>query len=137
MRKSKLLAGLLSLGLLIGAGGCIVRTHGYYRASVAPPPPRHVVVSYRPGHVWVDGYWRWNGYSHVWVDGYYVAERPGYVYTQGYWHNSGRDYVYRPGAWRRGGHVQHRSNNVIIHKHHNHGRPAPHKRPVIVHDHSR
>ena len=38
---------------------------------VAPPASRVEVRTVAPshGHVWVGGYWRWNGSAHVWVAG--------------------------------------------------------------------
>jgi hypothetical protein len=39
-----------------------------------PPPPAYVP----PGHVWQEGYWRWDGYRHVWVEGHWVRRDEGF-----------------------------------------------------------
>jgi hypothetical protein len=54
-------------------------------------------IADRPGHVYVQGYWRGNR----WYDGRWVRQRPGYVYTGGYWDRRGRGHVWVPGTWER------------------------------------
>jgi hypothetical protein len=69
---------------------------------VAPPPPPVVVApAPRPGHVWVDGYWRWNGHRHVWVKGYWARARPGYRYVPAHWVQRGPYWHFVPGRWVR------------------------------------
>jgi hypothetical protein len=136
MRTKKLLVAALAAFLGASAlGGCVVRGTGYTyaRVRVAPPPPRHVVVETRPGWVYVDGYWDWNGYEYVWRDGYWERDRPGYVYVRGYWSNDRGNHRYHRHTWRR---ADRGNNNVIIYKHGNGRRPNNNK-PVIVHDHSK
>ncbi len=133
-------AGAVLVGCVPGyvAVGGSYRTSGYYdydsaEVQVHRPPPA-AVFEYRapapgPGHLWVDGYWDWNGYDWFWLRGYWVSGRPGYVfvrpnvvavggrwvYRRGYWQGQGgqRDYQYaRPappapypnssGGWRGG-----------------------------------
>jgi hypothetical protein len=106
---------LLALALPVFLGGCYVHGRGSVAyAAYDPPPPRYVYADYRPGYVWVDGYWYWNSDRYLWRDGYYVRERPGYVWVQGTYH--GRQF--RPGYWNRGGYRR----DVVV-------RPAP-QRPV-------
>jgi hypothetical protein len=96
---SKLLAPVLVLGLAGCAGGAA------YVVDTSPPAPRSEVVVYRPGHVWVNGYWSRQGSHWHWNDGHYIRERPGYVYRQPRWENRGRGYVYVQGEWRPRGRV--------------------------------
>lgn len=62
---------------------------------VGPPPP---VVERRPppptpGHVWLRGYYRWDGAHYVWAPGHWeVPPRPRAVWVAGRW-------VHRPGGW--------------------------------------
>lgn len=69
-----------------------------------PPPPLRVepVVVARPGHVWIPGYWRWNGVDrHLWVAGYWTYARPGYRYVPARWVNSGPAWRFHAGYWAR------------------------------------
>lgn len=92
---------------------CVVRGSGsaYVSGPVAvveveeePPPPRVVVVSPRPGFIWVEGRWARSGGRWVWRDGRYVRARSGHVWTQGHWERRGRRHVWVEGRWVRGGH---------------------------------
>src|SRR3954467_3391946 len=87
------------------AGACLLVSPGGVRSAsaetivnvrIAPPAPRVEVVPARPSrrHVWVRGYWGWDGYHHVWVPGHYVAARHGYTYVEPRWRPAGR------GHWR-------------------------------------
>jgi hypothetical protein len=90
---------LLALALPVLLGGCYV--HGRGAVSYAyydPPPPRYTYVDYRPGHVWVDGYWYWGYNDWAWRPGYYIAQRPGHYWVQGRYVNR----RYQPGYWARG-----------------------------------
>jgi hypothetical protein len=122
--------GLNKLALALIAtttlGACVVRGSGHARVWVPgpvvvveqpppPPPPRRVVVV-RPGHIWIEGRYHWNGNRYVWHDGYYERERSGYHYTPGRWQRQGRGHVWVEGTWRAGGRGHVRSNN------HNRGR---------------
>jgi hypothetical protein len=100
---------LLALTLPMMLGGCYVHGRGHVEyAAYDPPPPRYVYADYRPGYVWVDGYWYWNTNRYLWRDGYYIRERPGYVWVQpryqgrrlypGYWNE--RRVVVRPSHQR-------------------------------------
>src|SRR5688572_24106078 len=119
------LLGVLALGLVTQA--CVVRETtpvnsgygygyggGYASASVSvgqpspyyvssmPPEPLYEQMSVSPGygHVWIDGYWHWNGYEWVWVGGRWEQQQSdSYVYVQPYYDYSGSSYVYTPGYW--------------------------------------
>lgn len=78
--------------------------HAFIGVSVGfpPPPPRvEAVVVARPGHVWIPGYWRWNGASHVWAGGYWTYGRPGYRYMPARWVRTGPAWRFHAGYWAR------------------------------------
>ena len=91
------------------ATGCVV--HGRVRAPVAvvevhepppPPPPRaRVVVTTRPGFVWVEGRHAYQNGRYVWIDGRYERERGGHRFVQGRWERRGRGHVWVDGRWER------------------------------------
>jgi hypothetical protein len=127
MRYTKLIP-LLALTLLVGAAsGCVVhgRTRAYgtvgYSVHTAPPAPRYVYVDPRPGWLWIDGYWAWDGYQYVWMDGYWERERPGYYYVQGSWHTHSGRHTWNPGYWKRGnggrGYTYQTNNGVRVRQH--------------------
>jgi len=70
----------------------------------APPP----VVRYeplpppRPAHVWVHGYWAWDGNDYRWVPGRWERARVGYVYVQPEWIQSPEGWQFRQGGWQGG-----------------------------------
>lgn len=109
MRK---LTSFLIVTILAGAAaGCVVRTRGTVAvAPVAvveveeePPPPRAVVVTARPGFVWIEGRWAYRGGRYVWLDGRWEAERRGHRWVQGRWERRGRRHVWVEGRWEGGG----------------------------------
>jgi hypothetical protein len=72
--------------------------------QIAPPARRVEVVPARPTprHVWVPGYWAWNGRHHVWVAGHYALERPGYAWREPRWEDRGRGHWhFHRGGWYR------------------------------------
>src|SRR5690349_1412848 len=95
-RLYRLLPALLLVGTL---GACVVRGHaraGFYAPGPVvvveeppPPPPRRTVV-FRPGYIWIEGRYHYNGGRYVWHDGYYERERSGHVYRPGRWQRQGR-----------------------------------------------
>ena len=71
--------------------------------TVAPPPP---IVEVRPpapapNHVWIPGYWHWNGSRHVWVGGRWSAPRAGMRWEPDHWEHNGRAYRHVQGRWVR------------------------------------
>jgi len=60
-----------------------------------PPPPR-------PAHVWVHGYWAWDGNDYRWVPGRWERARVGYVYVQPEWIQSPEGWQFRQGGWQGG-----------------------------------
>ncbi len=107
MRK-QVLYSVVCLSLL--AAAAVARADpnvswGVTISSGLPPPP---VVRYEPvpppraAHIWLQGYWGWNGNAHVWVPGHWERQRPGYVYAQPQWIEGPRGWEFRPGGWRGG-----------------------------------
>lgn len=71
----------------------------------APPPPRREVIVERerpsPRHVWVAGYWSWEGRSHVWIPGHWeLPPHPHAVWVEPRWERRGEGYVFIQGVWR-------------------------------------
>ncbi|MBN1335257.1 MAG: hypothetical protein JXB39_04805 [Deltaproteobacteria bacterium] len=89
----------LLLGLTLGsptvdAGVYVaVQTPGY--AVVGDPWSPYYAPPYRPGWMWVEGWYDEYGY---WHPGYWVPvrSRPGYVWVHGYWNGP----MYMEGYWR-------------------------------------
>ncbi|HZE99392.1 MAG TPA: hypothetical protein VE981_20475 [Planctomycetota bacterium] len=68
-----------------------------------PPPPRRDEPPPQPSanHVWVGGYWYWNGRTFVWIAGGWVARpRPNAVGVSGHWDRRDAGYFWIPGTWR-------------------------------------
>ena len=57
------------------------------------PPPR-------PAHVWVRGYWAWDGNDYRWVPGRWERARVGYVYVQPEWMQGPQGWQFRQGGWQ-------------------------------------
>jgi hypothetical protein len=72
--------------------------------ETAPPPPRReVIVGVAPSsnHVWIGGYWRWDGHTHVWVGGaWHPRPKPSAVWVEGRWERRGNGHVWIAGTWR-------------------------------------
>jgi len=73
----------------------------FVEVQIAPPPPRVEVVPRRPSsrHMWIRGYWGWDGHRHVWTPGHYVLARRGYMYREPRWEGAGHGHW----RWHRGG----------------------------------
>jgi hypothetical protein len=66
----------------------------------APPPPRHEQVRVVPmGHVWLPGYWAWDGGRHQWMEGRMERARPGHHWRQASWEDRGQVHHFEPGRW--------------------------------------
>ncbi|MBK9964504.1 MAG: YXWGXW repeat-containing protein [Holophagales bacterium] len=71
--------------------------------KVGPPAARVEVRGHAPSprHVWVGGYWKWNGSAHVWVSGgWNVPPRHGGVWKDGHWRRAHGGWEWIPGHWR-------------------------------------
>lgn len=90
------LAAVLSGARVASADRVIIR--------VEPPAPRHEVIITRPGrdHVWVPGYWSWDGGAYVWVGGsWQLPPRRHARWVPGrYRHFRHGGWEWIPGHWR-------------------------------------
>ena len=71
-------------------------------ATVEPPPMREEVLVPAPSaqHVWIQGYWAWNG-RWVWHPGYWVIPpRPYAKWVPGHWRRHPGGWSWVPGNWR-------------------------------------
>lgn len=70
------------------------------------PPPEQVEVqgtAPSPRHMWVKGYWHWNGSRHVWLPGRWTEPpQTGMVYEPARWENRGGRWVFNDGRWKLG-----------------------------------
>ena len=99
MRKW-ILGSLVAAALGATAIPAAARTNVDFFVNIGPPPVyREVVPAYRPGFVWVPGFWDWRYGRYHWVAGHFVRHRPGYYYDPVRWHYRGGRY-YRSGGWR-------------------------------------
>jgi len=98
------LASCLACGLTLGATSAAqAEIHGVIAVREAPPPLRaEVMPAPRAGHVWVPGYWAWQGHRHVWHRGTWVRARPGFVYSSPSWTQRDGRWEFREGRWARG-----------------------------------
>ncbi|HWB99406.1 MAG TPA: hypothetical protein VG672_22005 [Bryobacteraceae bacterium] len=70
---------------------------------VGPPRPVREVIVARPSprHVWIPGYYAWNGGRYNWVRGYWaMPPRPRAVWVPGSWVHRRGGYVWIAGYWR-------------------------------------
>lgn len=72
---------------------------------IAPPAPKVVVVppAPQPGHVWVEGYWRWdeNDNDFLWEGGVWVAPPGGMnTWVPGHWRQGKKGWVWVDGHWK-------------------------------------
>lgn len=71
--------------------------------KVGPPAARVEVRTAAPSHrhVWVGGYWRWNGKAHAWVaGGWNLPPRHGAAWVDGHWRKVRGGWDWVPGHWR-------------------------------------
>ncbi len=81
------------------------RDHHRGSVTVYIPAPPVLRYEYRPSHrhahVWVPGFWDWNGRHHHWIAGHYVRERAGYHYYPHRWEQRNGHWVREGGRWGR------------------------------------
>jgi hypothetical protein len=69
----------------------------------APPPLIAEVMTPAPSpyHVWIRGYWGWDGHRRVWTRGRWeMPPRPHAVWVEPRWEHRGGSYVFVRGYWR-------------------------------------
>lgn len=97
-----LFATVLCLGAL--ASPALAQINISVELGQAPPPPRHEVLREpRAGHVWIPGFWYWEGHRHIWAEGHWERVRPGRRWVPARWEPRGDMYHYEPGRWERAG----------------------------------
>jgi len=72
---------------------------------VAPPPPQVEVQGSPPSpkHMWLPGYWQWNGSRHVWQAGHWAEPpEPGMIWDAPKWENHGGKWAFVEGRWHLG-----------------------------------
>ena len=88
--------------------------------GIGTPPPaplvEYVPVAV-PGHVWVPGYWAWNGHRYVWSRGVWEMARPGYTHRAGHWEQRGNHWHFQPSRWETHRIGEHRSARQEYVKH--------------------
>ncbi len=104
MRKQMLYSAVM-ISLLAGASLVHADPNVSWGVTISsgfpPPPVRYEPMPPpRPAHVWLEGYWGWNGGAYVWVPGRWARERPGYVYSQPQWREGPNGWQLQPGGWR-------------------------------------
>jgi hypothetical protein len=85
------------IGLSVGV---VIRT--------APPAPHQEVIVAQPSprHVWIGGYWRWQGNRHIWIAGHWeLPPREHAVYVPARWDRRDDGYVFVEGSWQDAGAV--------------------------------
>jgi uncharacterized membrane protein len=96
------LAAVVAAASLLAAGSASANVY----IRIAPPAPRHEVIIERdrpgPDHVWVPGYWNWNGTEYVWAGGRWdLPPRPHAHWVPGHYrHHRRHGYYWIPGHWR-------------------------------------
>lgn len=139
----KHLLGSLLLASLFALPSCVVRGSGYVSGpSVAvvevqdePPPPRYETYEVRPGYVWIQGNWHYNGRQYVWHNGRYERERVGHVWAPGRWERRGRGHVWVEGRWNAGGGG--RNNGPAVRDHRDNRREERRDNGPVIRDHRR
>jgi hypothetical protein len=100
MKRLLLAVPVILVGL--AATGCAER-YGYGYVRVPPPPMRHEYYGRppSPGHVWIEGYWGWNGGRYNWTPGYWARPpRSNARWQAGRWESTRHGYQWHAGSWR-------------------------------------
>jgi hypothetical protein len=96
--KKILASAFFALALAAGS------VHAQVYVRVGPPPVRveRRPPSPSPRHVWVGGFYRWDGRGYVWMPGYWARPpRPRAVWVPGRWVQQRRGgWVWIDGRWR-------------------------------------
>ena len=95
----KKLLGTAFLGIALAAGAANAQVY----VRIGPPAPRveRRPLAPTPRHVWVDGFYRWNGRAYVWAPGYWVVPpRSQARWVPGHWAHHSRGYYWIEGHWR-------------------------------------
>jgi hypothetical protein len=75
------------------------------RVTVASPAPKYEAPPPAPSHrhIWVPGYWAWQGGKHIWLEGHWaMPPHPGYVWEPARWAQENGAWMFYDGHWRSG-----------------------------------
>jgi hypothetical protein len=100
--RKLMLAAALGAGLWAGLGVGPVHAAPVV-ANVPPPKAIEEKQTARPSprHVWLAGYYRWDGKAYVWKGGHWeVPPRAGAVWVPPRWMHRAEGYVFTEGRWR-------------------------------------
>lgn len=72
-------------------------------SQVAPPGALVEVrpVAPSPTHVWIPGYWHWQGHHYFWVVGRWSAPQKGHTWEPHRWERDGNHWKFVVGHWRK------------------------------------
>ncbi len=101
MRKTLAAAVLSVLGLAaVAPAGADTRVYVRIGPPVAVVETR--VVAPSPRHVWIPGYYRWDGGAYLWVGGRWELPPPAYhTWVPGHWsHHHSHGWYWVEGHWR-------------------------------------
>ncbi len=61
----------------------------------------HTRTIARRGHVWIDGYYRWNkrSRSYIWIEGHQIRQKKGKIWVSGKWKRVPGGWTYISGFW--------------------------------------
>jgi hypothetical protein len=95
---------IVLMGGLMGApaAGYAQQPPAIVRINVAPPASQAEVVpaAPSPNHVWISGWWNWDGQRHVWQGGHWELGRPGFTWTPAHWVAEPNGvWAFRAGQW--------------------------------------
>lgn len=96
MRRLVLNASVAALLVLLW--GCSREVH----VREHPPAIRVEIIGVAPSprHVWIEGYWRWDG-RWVWIPGYWVESPHEHSeWERGHWRETRRGWIRIEGRWR-------------------------------------
>jgi len=70
--------------------------------AIRPPPlPHEDPASHRSGHVWIPGFWDWNGDHYSWVAGRWALGRTGCHWRRHQWVARDDRWYLQMGVWVR------------------------------------
>ncbi|MEZ4393796.1 MAG: hypothetical protein R3A48_22215 [Polyangiales bacterium] len=99
--KNTLASMLLSTALFVAP--LAAQAQDIY-TTIAPPAPiaETQTAAPSPSHVWVGGYWNWNGSQYTWTQGHWeLPQEQGAGWEQPQWVREGGRYRFRRGRWNR------------------------------------
>lgn len=88
---------IIPVVIVLAMSGC----SGYFVATGPPAAPSEIIVAPPTVyHVWIPGYYTYQGGGYVWVKGYYTVPPRGKTYAPAHWIQTPRGYKHVKGHWR-------------------------------------